>query len=169
MSALARGLMLGEVIDGEDPEKQGRVKVSFATRPGSTESQWAPIVRPLASGGFGLWFQPVTGDTVLVAFEDGCIERPYVLGAIFTGDNAPPVTDAKQRVIRSESGHEIMLDDTAGSETLTIKDASDNVLTMTSSGITLESAADVTIKGVNVTIEAQSQLTGKGSPIHLNP
>ena len=169
MPGRVNGVVLGEVLDIEDPEGQGRVKLGFVTRPGAAESQWAPILRPLASNGFGLWFQPELGDMVLVGFEDGCIERPYVLGAIFTGDNAPPDAEAAQRVIRSRSGHQIMLDDTDGSEAVTITDASDNVITMDSSGISIESAADITIKGVNVTIEAQAQLTGTGSPIHLNP
>lgn len=169
MSALVHGLILGVVLDAEDPQKQGRVRVRFVSRPGTAESQWAPISRPLASGGFGLWFQPVAGDTVLVAFEDASIDRPYVLGAIFTGDSAPPVTDGLQRVLRSGAGHEIVLDDTSGSEVLTIRDANDNTVTMDSTGIRIESSADITIKGVNVTVEASAQLTGMGRPIHMNP
>jgi uncharacterized protein involved in type VI secretion and phage assembly len=169
VSGRVHGLVLAEVLAGDDPSKQGRVKLRLVARPGDAESQWAPIARPLASGGFGLWFQPAEGDIVVVGFEDGRIERPYVLGAIFTGDNDPPVAENKQRMIRSEAGHQIVLDDTSGSEAVVIRDRNDNVLTMDSTGITIESTSDVTIKGVNVTIEAQAQLTGVGSPIHLNP
>ena len=63
----------------------------------------------------------------------------------------------------------ITLDDTSGAETVTIEDASGNIVKMEQSGITIESKTDVTIKGVNVTVEASAQLTAKGAPIHLNP
>lgn len=163
------GLVLGTVTDTDDPEGLGRVRLTFPSRSADAASQWAPILRPLASGGFGLWFQPEVGDVVLVAFEEGRVERPYVLGAIFTGDNAPPTGDGKLRMIQSQSGHRITLDDTEGAEVLTIEDASGNVIRMEQSGITIESKTDLTIKGVNVTVEASAQLTAKGAPIHLNP
>ena len=168
MRGQALGLILGKVEDVEDPAKQGRVRVSFPSH-GEGLSQWAPIARPLASGGFGLFFQPEPGDMVLIGLEDGRIERPYVLGAIYTGDNAPPDDDNAKRVIQSQSGHRIMLDDTGGSETLSLTDASGNSIVMNQDGITIEAANNVVIKGVEVTIEADAQLTGKGSPIHLNP
>jgi uncharacterized protein involved in type VI secretion and phage assembly len=163
------GLVLGEVIDIDDPEGQGRLKLRLLARSSDAESQWAPVARPLASGGFGLWFPPVTGDVVVVGFEDGRIERPYVLGAIFTGDNQPPTTEGQERVIRTESGHSLSFIDTPGSEAVKIEDQAGNTITMDATGITIESKTDLTLKGVNVSIEAQAQLTAKGTPIHLNP
>lgn len=168
-AARINGLVLGEVADTDDPEGLGRVQVRFPSRPGDATSFWAPIARPLASGGFGFWFPPVVGDVVLVGFEDGRIERPYLLGAIFTGDNAPPSTELQQRVVRTESGHTLTFDDRSGSEAITIEDAHGNTVTMEAAGVTIESKSDLTLKAVNITIEAQAQLTGKGAPIHLNP
>jgi len=168
-AARINGLLVAEIVDVDDPEKLGRVKLRFPTRPGDAQSFWAPIARPLASGGFGVWFPPVVADVVLVGFEDGRIERPYVLGSIFTGDNQPPTTEAQQRMLQTESGHKVTFDDTSGSETVTIEDAKGNTITMADAGITIESKSDLTLKAQNITIEAQSQLTGKGAPIHLNP
>jgi uncharacterized protein involved in type VI secretion and phage assembly len=168
-AARVNGLVLGEVVDAEDPEGLGRVTVRFLSRPGDAESFWAPILRPLASGGFGFWFPPVVGDVVLVGFEDGMVERPYVLGAIYTGDNQPPSTELQERTIRTESGHTLTFDDRRGSEAIKIEDANGNVVTMEAAGVTIESQSDLTLKAVNITIEAQAQLTGKGAPIHLNP
>lgn len=164
-----QGLVLGEVIDVDDPEGLGRVKLRLLARSAEAESQWAPIARPLASGGFGLWFPPVVGDVVVAGFEDGRIERPYVLGAIFTGDNQPPSAEAQERVLRTESGHQISLIDTPGSEAVKIEDKAGNTITMEAQGVTIESKTTLTLKGVNVSIEAQAQLTAKGAPIHLNP
>lgn len=169
MTSSIQGLVLAVVEDLEDPEKLGRVKLKFPSRSDQAVSDWAPIARPLASGGFGLWFQPLKGDLVLVAFGEGQFDQPYVLGAIFSGDTQPPTTELTQRMLQTESGHKIVFEDKSGSESILIEDASGNLLRMEQAGITLESPADITIKGVNITIEASAQLTGKGAPIHLNP
>lgn len=169
MTSSIQGLVLAVVEDLEDPEKLGRVKLKFPSRSNQAVSDWAPIARPLASGGFGLWFQPLKGDLVLVAFGEGQFDQPYVLGAIFSGDTQPPTTELTQRMLQTESGHKIVFEDKSGSESILIEDASGNLLRMEQAGITLESPADITIKGVNITIEASAQLTGKGAPIHLNP
>ena len=50
-----------------------------------------------------------------------------------------------------------------------MEDANGNTVTMDSSGIALEAAADVTITGANINIEASAVLTAKGSSIQLNP
>lgn len=169
MTSSIQGLVLAVIEDLEDPEKLGRVKLKFPSRSDQAVSDWAPIARPLASGGFGLWFQPLKGDLVLVAFGEGQFDQPYVLGAIFSGDTQPPTTELTQRMLQTESGHKIVFEDKSGAESILIEDASGNLLRMEQAGITLESPADITIKGVNITIEASAQLTGKGAPIHLNP
>lgn len=169
MSAPTYGIVLAEVVSVDDPNKLGYLQLRLTTQSADALTQWAPVARPLASGGFGLWFQPKVGDMVIVAFEQGQVERPYVLGAIFTGDNTPPTTEPKQRFLQTEAGHKLIFDDTSGSEAITIEDASGNLIRMEKSGITIESKASLTLKGVEVTIEASAQLTGKGSPIHLNP
>ena len=64
-------------------------------------------------------------DEVLVAFEQGDIEFPYVLGALWNGQDRPPASHDNgknnQRLIRSRSGHEIRFDDTQGKENIEIK------------------------------------------------
>jgi phage baseplate assembly protein V len=177
MSARAQGLILATVTDVDDPEGLGRVKVSYDERPGAPPSNWAPIVRPFASDGFGMWFMPEVGDKVVVGFLHGNLESPYMLGAIFSGAHAPPVTEPQQRVIQTRAGHQIILDDTDGSETVTILDANQNSLVMDADGITITSQGKVTIEAnevavtgtQSVDIESSGQLTGKGNPIHLNP
>jgi uncharacterized protein involved in type VI secretion and phage assembly len=65
------------------------------------------------------------------------------------------------------NGHEFVLDGDGVSITDGV--TSGNLLKMASGAVTLESAGDVLIKGVNVTIEASGKLEAKGNPIHLNP
>jgi hypothetical protein len=65
------------------------------------------------------------------------------------------------------NGHEFVLDGDGVSITDGV--TSGNVLKMASNAVTIESAGDVLIKAVNVTIEASGKLEAKGNPIHLNP
>jgi hypothetical protein len=66
----------------------------------------------------------------------------------------PPV----KRVIRSTSGHVIVMDDSAGSEALTITDKFGNSIEMRQNAVLLKCVADLTIdaSGKNVVIKASS-------------
>jgi uncharacterized protein involved in type VI secretion and phage assembly len=77
----------------------------------------------MAGNGRGTWFIPEVGDEVLVAFEAGDPRRPYVVGALWNGQDQPPETmdeDNNIRIIKSRNGIEIRMDDNAGKEKLTI-------------------------------------------------
>ncbi|MGA1870559.1 MAG: phage baseplate assembly protein V [bacterium] len=65
------------------------------------------------------------------------------------------------------NSHEVNLN----GEGITLTDGknSGNQIVMNSTSVSIESAADVTIKGKNITIEAEAQLSATGNPIHLNP
>lgn len=177
MSARVTGFVLGRVIDVEDPEALGRVKLAYVDRPDMPESNWVFVVRPMASAEFGVWFMPEIDDMAVIGFLNGNLENPYMLGAIYTGSNAPPVDDVQQRVIRSSQGHEIVFDDTDGDDAVIIRDANENEIRLHAGGIDITSKGTITIDGKEVVIKGSSsidietsgQLTGKGSPIHLNP
>lgn len=169
MTERMKGIVIGLVTDLADPEGLGRIRVQFPWLSDDNTSNWARVASPLASATLGLFFQPEVGDEALVAFEMDDINRPYILGYLWNGDNAPPGDDPNIRLIQTVSGHKLVFDDTGGSEAIIIEDASGNKITMNADGITLESAKDVTIKGQNINIEATAKLAAKGNPIHLNP
>lgn len=169
-SSRVEGLMLAEVAETDDPEKLGQVRLRFPALTGEALSDWTPILRPLASGGFGFWMQPLKGDLVVVGFLGGSLGRPVVLGAIFHADAAPPSERQEQRLLfKTEAGHSLSFDDAEGQAAVVIEDASGGRITMDKDGIRIESPKAVTITGVEVKIEAEGQLTAKGAPIHLNP
>jgi uncharacterized protein involved in type VI secretion and phage assembly len=120
------GVMIGLVTNNQDPEKMGRVKVEFPTLSQQNESNWARIASPMAGKERGLYFLPEVGDEVLVVFEHGDINFPYILGALWNGKDKPPGdnSDGKndQRIIQSRSGHKIILDDKEGEEKIIIQD-----------------------------------------------
>ena len=62
------GLVIGLVTDVNDPENQGRVKVSYPWLDETLNSPWAPVCSHLAGNDRGFYFMPQVDDEVLVGF-----------------------------------------------------------------------------------------------------
>ena len=120
------GVTIAIVTNNKDPENLGRIKVKFPWLSQDEESYWARILTPMAGNDRGMYFLPEVDDEVLVAFEQGDMNVPYILGALWNGKDKPPAKndDGKnnQRMIKSRSGHQIILDDTKGEEQIIIQD-----------------------------------------------
>jgi len=132
------GVMIGIVIKNDstnDSEKPGpgRVKVKIPLI-GMKESNWARIVSFMAGKERGAFFLPEVEDEVLVAFENGDVNKPFVIGALWNGKDAPPETnsDGKNniRVIKSRSGHMIQLCDKKDEEKILIKSSKGHIFEM---------------------------------------
>ncbi len=163
------GAVVGVVTDLMDPLLQGRLKVKFPWMPADPlemGSNWARMAS-LGSGKGGIYFSPVVNDEVLVVFENGDINHPYIVGVLWNGrDMAPrgptgvPVLagEVNQRIIRSPSGHVIVLDDTPGMEKILIQDKMGNKIDIDSI------KNEITLKCLgNMTLEATGKLTLKGT------
>jgi uncharacterized protein involved in type VI secretion and phage assembly len=128
------GVAVAKVTNNEDPEGLGRVKVTYPFRDAEDESYWARIATEMASKEYGTFFLPEVGDEVLVAFEDGNIRYPYVVGSLYTGKKKPPQTnkDGKNNVreIKSRSGHVLDFDDTSGEEKVKIETKAGHTITL---------------------------------------
>lgn len=175
------GIAIGLVTNTKDPEGLGRVKVKFPWLADTEESTWARIARPQ-----GFVCLPEINDEVLVAFEHGDIHYPYVLGTLWNGRDKPPGqnvvgSDGKvnQRIIRSRSGHEIILDDSSGKERIIIRDktrenqvvidSAQNAMSIKARGrLSLEANGEISIKGRNVVIDGGPKVDVKGRAINLN-
>jgi uncharacterized protein involved in type VI secretion and phage assembly len=120
------GVVIAVVTGNQDPEGLGRIKINFPWRGENDESHWARMISPMAGNERGIVFYPEVDDEVLVAFEHGDINEPYVIGALWNGKDKPPETnsDGKNniRMIKSRSGHEIIFndDDSSGKEKIEI-------------------------------------------------
>jgi uncharacterized protein involved in type VI secretion and phage assembly len=146
-------VVVGLVLDNQDPDGLGRVKINL---PGLSEDEsghWARVAAPMAGGGRGMFFLPEKNDEVLVAFEQGDITRPYVLGALWNGEDKPPESNSdgqnNVRLIKSRSGHSVRFDDTAGAEKIEIIDKSGEnsvMIDTQSNSISIKSAQDVIIE-----------------------
>jgi uncharacterized protein involved in type VI secretion and phage assembly len=182
-----QGVMIAIVTNNQDPEGLARVKLKYPWRGASDESNWARIAVPSGGKDRGIYFLPEVDDEVLVAFENGDLNHPYVIGSMWNGKDAPPGSndDGKnnKRIIKSRSGHEIVLDDTDGKESITItskdgqtialadgsgpklefKDSNGNAVVIdgSSNEISVKSSQKVTIKASMVQIEADASMTLK--------
>ncbi len=79
------------------------------------------IATLFAGNNRGSWFIPDVDDEVLVSFEGGDVRRPFVLGGLWNGRDAPPESmDGGGRnfkkVLRSRNGVKVTLDDQDGQE-----------------------------------------------------
>jgi phage protein D/phage baseplate assembly protein gpV len=179
----------GVVTNAEDPEKLGRVRIKFPWLSEEQESPWARVAVPQR----GMWMPPAVDDEVLVAFDRGDPQSPYVVGALWN-QNAPPAEAgadgaAQVKVLRSRSGHVVRMDDTEGEEKIEIADGSGKssiVISTKDGSITITSDADLVLestggkvvmkaaKGVEVAsqdalkLEATGAVTIQGSTIDLN-
>ncbi len=187
----AYGVAGGIVTNNKDPDGFFRIRVTFPWLSDSNETDWVRIATLMAGGERGSFFLPEVGDEVLVAFEHGDINHPYVIGMIWNGKDKPPETNIDGqnniRKIRSRSGHEIIfndddtaqqekieiqtngghkvvLDDSAGKEKIEIEDnTGSNKITIDSVqfSINIESAMKLKIKSNIIEIEAGASMTLK--------
>ncbi|WP_406013998.1 VgrG-related protein [Streptomyces sp. NBC_00984] len=82
------GLVSGTVTDTHDPEGSGRVKVRFPWLSDEYASDWARTAQSGGTSG-GEAFIPEVGDEVLVGFEHGHLDHPYVLAGLYNGKDRP--------------------------------------------------------------------------------
>jgi uncharacterized protein involved in type VI secretion and phage assembly len=167
------GVAVGLVTNNKDAERGGRVKVRFPWL-SQDESHWARLASPMAGAERGFYFLPEVGDEVLVAFEQGDINHPYVVGGLWNGREKPPkpadqvvgpTGKVNQRIIRSRLGHTITLDDSDDKPSITVVDktgqntikldSTTNTLSATVQGdLSLTARGKVKVEGATVEVAA---------------
>jgi uncharacterized protein involved in type VI secretion and phage assembly len=177
------------VTDLNDPDGQGRVKI---TLPWSADSgseryeAWARIATMMGGGSRGTWFIPDKDDEVLIAFEGGNSRRPYVLGGLWNGSDAPPTSmdgagNNDIKMIKSRNGVKVTLDDQDGQEKLILEtpggqkvkltdgpgvveiaDSNGNSIKLEAAGITITASAKITLNGSLIEASAGSVSVSAG-------
>ncbi|MFF2012403.1 VgrG-related protein [Streptomyces sp. NPDC058195] len=116
------GLAIGVVTDiREGKTERGWVKLKFPWLDDTYVTDWVRTVQWGGQGGGGV-FSPEVNDEVLVGFEQGLLDSPYVIGGLYNGVDKPsphdvPLVDAtsgkvNRRSLVSRSGNRLELLDT---------------------------------------------------------
>lgn len=151
---------LATVKENNDDKGQGRVKVAFDWQKNGKTTNWIRVQTPNAgvsgavSKNRGWVFVPEVGDQVMVSYEHGNPDRPYVTGSVFhSGSGKGGDKDNKVKSIITRSGNAIVFDDETGSIVITdqtgkqliILDGTDAITVMAKKSITLTNEAESVI------------------------
>ncbi|MES4890709.1 VgrG-related protein [Streptomyces sp. NPDC096012] len=114
------GLAIGVVTDVREPggAQSGGVRLKFPWLDDTYVTDWVRTVQWGGRGGGGV-VSPEVNDEVLVGFEQGLLDSPYVIGGLYNGVDKPsrhdvPLVDGtsgkvNRRSLVSRSGHRLEL------------------------------------------------------------
>jgi uncharacterized protein involved in type VI secretion and phage assembly len=173
------GVTVGLVTNNRDPEGLGRVKLALPWLADGFETDWARVVTPMAGAARGLYALPEVDDEVLVGFEHGRPDSPYVLGALWNGKDKPPESNGDgrndRRSLTSRSGHVIRLTDTDGKERVEILDRTGHnsvVLDTATNTVTISADADVVVRAAKgkLTLSGQTgvEISAAAGPVTVS-
>lgn len=170
------GIYSASVLDNRDPENLARVLVRVPGLKDASHDLWARLGTMMAGPECGTLFIPEVGDEVLVAFVQGDLRAPCVIGALWSKATPPPAAGdppASVMRIRSRNGIELrMVDDqstrsvtleTPGGQRITlqddpgtvrVEDAHGNSVTMSPSGVKVLASAKVEVSAGMVEVSA---------------
>ena len=155
------GVSLATVVNNIDCTGEARVQLRLPWLPGY--SPWARISAQMAGQNSGSFFVPQIGDEVMVAFHQGDVREPYILGTCWNTSDKPPApsqTDAlTKRTIKTPLGHELTFDEAAQSVTLSSNFKSSVTLDATKAEISTPAAKISIGKAGDITISAKTKLT----------
>jgi len=156
------------VVDNEDPEKLGRIRVQFFWQTEDNKSPWIRIITSSGGNEKGMYIIPEVGEEVLVGFEDMNAEKPYVIGSFYNGKNKPDGewvgSDNNIKAFRTRSGHTIIFSDEEGKEYIKIYDNKDHNairLNPNEEQLKLWSKGDIIIEANNIYMSASGKIEMK--------
>jgi phage protein D len=191
------GVVPAIVTSVQDPENLGRVKIRLPWLSDTYESWWARPVFLGAGDKRGLVVLPEVNDEVLVAFGQDDLEHPYILGGLFNGKDKPdkPWTEhvdgtagaVKRRAwvsrtgmrvefVESPSDEKLEVSTNNGAQRVTLLQKQKGIEIVSEGPVKVTGKQDVevstgpgnlTLKGMNVTVEATTNLELKGVNVKL--
>lgn len=199
------GLHVATVVQmHDDPAGEERIMISLPATAPEGAGNWARLAAGMGGNNAGLTFRPAVGDEVVVGFLHADPRYPIILGGLHSSGRPAPFAPTEENVetgYLSRGGMQLAFNDEeetvlmetpsgdslqlAGKDgTITIKDQNGNRIELSSSGILIESASDLTLKasgsvkvdGTSVEVkssatgkfEAGATLTLKGSLVQIN-
>ncbi len=192
------GLEIGKVVDLDDPDGEFRVQVEMPVF-NNEGKVWARVAQPDAGNERSLFIRPEIGDEVVLGFLNNDPRYPIILGGVHSSNSPSPIEqnsennekgfvtrsnlklifndDEKSILVETPGGNSVVLSDQ--DESIKMTDQHGNKIVMDQSGISIQSAgevsisssgeteikagSDVNIEGINVNASAQAQFKAEGS------
>ncbi|MGA0560236.1 type VI secretion system Vgr family protein [Larkinella sp. VNQ87] len=157
---------LARVIDNQDPEKLGRVKVEFLWPGNKNQSDWLRVAHAYTADGEGMRFVPEEDAQVMIGYESNLAEYPFVLTSLYPKKEGIRYTESGnvRKVIQTKGGNQISLYDKNGEQhielTNTQKTDTRVLLSFADNGsITIETQGNIVIAGHDIQVKAANDLT----------
>ena len=186
------GLQVAIVVALEnDPVGDDRISIKLPQIADGDNTCWARVATLDAGNQRGSFFRPEINDEVIVGFLDDDPRKAIVLGMLNSSSLPAPVTAADTNNIKGfytrshmklefdDENKIIAIETPAGNKMvfseqdkqITLTDQNSNQVVMSGTGISMESAQDITIKasgdvsieGVNISLKANAAMKAEGS------
>jgi uncharacterized protein involved in type VI secretion and phage assembly len=128
-----------------------RVKAKVPAVLADQATGWCEACVPYAGDGVGFAFLPEVGAGVWIEFEGGDVSYPIWVGCYWRAGEPPPDATPTVKAIVTKGGTKLLIDDDAGS--VTLSDGNENTVTLDGSGVTLKNGSGkvvVSDSGVSV-------------------
>jgi type VI secretion system secreted protein VgrG len=186
---------LAEVIDDADPQKLGRLRVRYhwpVSTPADAETDWIRLLTPYSGNGKGHLMKPEVGSQVLVGYQNGLAEQPFVLGNMFHANNQQGAKYSPDgnlmKGLQTAGGNKFVMQDKQGEQSINISNSNnkgtslninfngDGSVSISTNGpinltaggdITLTAKKDITLTAENVTINAKTKITKTAKEIAM--
>ena len=157
---------MGRVVENADPLGLGRVRVQMVWQEaGSEKTPWIRLLQPHSGSGKGFYFVPEIGEEVLVGFQGGNAEKPYVIGTQYNGKEKSGYADKENNIkaVHTRSGNRLLLNDETGDvslesqkgQTIAIFYGNGNIEITAPENITLSAGKSINLQaGQNITTTA---------------
>ncbi len=175
------GVMIGVVMENNNKDFPGMVKVELLVREAKRNiSDWMRVAVMYGGSQWGMYALPEVGDEVLVIFDQGNINRPYVIGSIYKADDKfhKKAFDENNNIkgFKTRGGHEVNLYDEDGKQYIDVKtpkglnirmDDEKNIMTVTDKD--KKNCVEIDVENGKVSIKAENgvMLTSNSSKINI--
>lgn len=162
------------VVENDDPETLGRVKVRFMWQKDDRTTPWIRVMQPhggKTEGGnqHGFYFIPEIEDEVMVGFENDNPDKAFVMGSVYHKNTSPDYWhDAGNNIksIRTRNGNQIILIDEDGKEEIRILNKDDESptneisLSLSDNGkITIKTEGELEFSAQSIKMNADEDIT----------
>ncbi|MBP0979318.1 MAG: phage baseplate assembly protein V [Oscillospiraceae bacterium] len=180
------GVMIGIVVENNNNKFPGMIRVKIPTRDDKKNIfQWMKVISVAGGKNWGMYCLPEIGEEVVVVFENGNINKAYVIGSIFKNDSQvlsdgfsdenykkifltkggnkifiDDETDKQKVIVSTKEGHSVSLDDEDKSILLKDKDKKNIIKIDSENGkinIMSESKLEIDIGGIKIEMIGDSK------------